>query len=69
MSSVFFTLIVLVALGSFLYTLYGRLRLLLAAQPVNRFDRIGERLMAVLVYAFGQKKFVMGEQPAGGCMW
>lgn len=65
MSSVFFTLLVLVALGSFLYTLYGRLRLLLAAQPVNRFDRIGERFQAVLVYAFGQRKFVTGEQPAG----
>jgi Fe-S oxidoreductase len=65
MSAVLFTLIVLVAVGSFLYTLYGRLRLLRAAQPVNHFDHIGERLMAVLVYAFGQKKFVKDEQPAG----
>jgi Fe-S oxidoreductase len=65
MSSVFFTLIVFVAAGSFLLTLYSRVRLLLAAQPVGRFDRLGTRLQAVLLYAFGQKKFVEGEQPAG----
>lgn len=65
MSAVLLTLIALVAVGGFLYTLYERLRLLLAARPVNHFDRIGERLMAVLVYAFGQKKFVKDEQPAG----
>jgi Fe-S oxidoreductase len=65
MSLVLFALVVLVALGYFVRTLAGRLRLLLAAGPVPRFDRIGERLKAVLVYAFGQKKFVIGEQPAG----
>src|SRR5213593_1806385 len=65
MSLLLFTLVVLVALGFFFRTLYGRFHLLLAARPVNRFDRIGERVKAVLVYAFGQKKFVVGEQPAG----
>src|SRR5882724_11869255 len=65
MSLLLFTLVVFVALGFFFRTLYGRFQLLRAAGPVPRFDRIGERLKAVLVYAFGQKKFVIGEQPAG----
>ncbi len=64
-SAVIFTLVVLAAIGHFAHTLYGRLRLLMAARPVDRFDRIPDRLMATLVYAFGQKKFVVGEQPAG----
>jgi Fe-S oxidoreductase len=65
MSRWIFLSVVLVALGFFCLTLYNRLRLLLAAQPVNRFDRISDRLRAVVVYVFGQKKFVTGEQPAG----
>jgi len=65
MSLLAFLLIVFVAIGFFVRTIYERLRLLRAAQPVHRFDRIGERVRAVLVYAFGQKKFVVGEQPAG----
>jgi len=66
MSVVLFTLAVLVGGGFFVYTIYSRLQLLLAARPVERLDRIGERINAVLVYAFGQKKFVSGEeQPAG----
>ncbi len=65
MSGVLFLLVVLAALGFFVFTLYGRLRLLLAAGPVKRFDRIAERIKAVVVYAFGQQKFVVGEQPAG----
>ncbi len=65
MSAVLFTLVVLIAGGFFAYTLYGRFRLLAAARPVNRFDRMPERIRATLVYAFGQKKFVVGEQPAG----
>lgn len=65
MSLGLFVLIVLVALGSFVYTLYGRFRLLLAARQVGRLDQIKERVKGVLVYGFGQKKFVTGEQPAG----
>ena len=65
MSSILFLLVVLGGLGSFAYSLFDRFRLLLAAKPVDRFDRVGERIKAVMVYAFGQKKFVVGEQPAG----
>lgn len=60
-----FSLAVLVALGIFIRTLYDRFQLLRAARPVARFNHIGQRLKAVLVFAFWQKKFVVGEQPAG----
>jgi Fe-S oxidoreductase len=43
----------------------ARARLLLHARPAARFDRIGERVRRTAVYAFGQKKFLAGEQPAG----
>jgi len=59
------TLVLLVGVGLFSYTLYRRFILLQAAPPDYRFDRIGERIKGVLVYAFGQKKFLLGEQPAG----
>ncbi|MBI3801653.1 MAG: (Fe-S)-binding protein [Deltaproteobacteria bacterium] len=65
MSSLLFALVVLVAMGLFVHTVYDRVRLLLASRPIDRFDQLAERLKAVLVYAFGQKKFVTGEQPAG----
>src|SRR5215208_3546471 len=65
MSVALFTLAVLIGGGFFVYTMYSRLQLLLAAKPIERLDRIGERINAVLIYAFGQKKFVSGEQPAG----
>ncbi|NOT57551.1 MAG: (Fe-S)-binding protein [Deltaproteobacteria bacterium] len=65
MSVALFTLAILIGGGFFVYTLHVRFQWLQAAQPVARFDRIGARINAVLVYAFGQKKFVTGEQPAG----
>src|SRR5258708_37050585 len=58
MTGILFTLCVLAAMGVFFYQLWGRFRLLLSAVPVPRFDRIPERARAVLVYAFGQRKFV-----------
>lgn len=65
LSAVIFSLAVVVAGGFFVYTLYNRFRLLQAARPVARFDRIPERFAALLLYGFGQKKFIVGEQPAG----
>src|SRR2546429_5457129 len=56
--AVVFTLCVVVALGVFVRQLWQRFNLLRAAAPVNRFDRIVERLQAVAVYFFGQQKFV-----------
>jgi Fe-S oxidoreductase len=61
MSTLIFTLMVIGALGYFGRTIYRRVQVLLKVTPMNRFDRITERIQAVLVYAFGQKKFVQRE--------
>ncbi len=61
MSTVMFTLLIIVGLGYFGRTIYRRFGVLLKATPVDRLDRIPERIQAVLVYAFGQKKFVQRE--------
>ena len=59
------TLITLAAVSLFGHTLYRRFLLLRAARTDQRFERIGERIKGVLIYAFGQKKFLRDEQPAG----
>ncbi len=61
LSAIAFTLCILVALGIFVRQLWGRFNLLRAARPAALFDRIPERIEAMLVYAFGQKKFVRPE--------
>jgi Fe-S oxidoreductase len=43
----------------------SRARLLLAARPAARFDRIPERIKLTALYGLGQKKFLTGEQPSG----
>ncbi len=65
MSTLIFLLMVAVGLGYFGRTMYRRVAVLTKVQGVPRFDRVPDRIRAVLVYAFGQKKFVVGEQPAG----
>src|SRR5262245_26961240 len=56
-----FTLCLVVALGVFVRQLWGRFNLLRAATAVARFDRIPDRIRAVLVYAFGQKMFLRSD--------
>lgn len=58
MTGILFTLCILAAVGVFFYQLWRRFQLLRSAVAVSRFDRIPERVRAVLLYAFGQKKFV-----------
>lgn len=58
-------LLLAVALGLFGYTNLRRVQVLLAVRVDRRLDRIGERIRRVLIYAFGQKKLLAGEQPAG----
>jgi len=65
MNTVIFTLVLAAFLGYFARTIYRRFVVLTKVKPVMRWDRIPERVKAVLVYAFGQKKFLIGEQPAG----
>jgi Fe-S oxidoreductase len=61
LSAIVFTLCVVAALGVFFRQLWGRFNLLRAAVPVARFDRIPDRVRAVGVYFFGQRKFVRPE--------
>jgi Fe-S oxidoreductase len=54
-----------IAMISFAWILGMRLRLLFAARPAARLDRIPERIKRTAIYGFGQMKFLKGEQPAG----
>ncbi len=65
MSHVAFPIVFGIALLVFVGTIGGRIRLLATARPARRFDRLPERVQRTIVYAFGQKKFLTGEQPAG----
>jgi Fe-S oxidoreductase len=60
-SALVFTLCLVVAMAIFFRQLRDRFNLMRAARAVPRFDRIPERIRAVLVYAFGQKKFIRPE--------
>src|SRR5580765_8753164 len=66
MNALIFAVVLVVALGLLARILYRRTTVLLKVVPVARFDRIPERIRAVLEYAFGQKKFIVGEQPLEG---
>lgn len=66
MSTIVFSVMLIVALGYLARTLYRRFVVLTKVVPVARFDRIPERLRAVAEYVLGQKKFVVGEQPLKG---
>ncbi|MBI4518390.1 MAG: (Fe-S)-binding protein [Deltaproteobacteria bacterium] len=65
MNAVIFALVLAAFLGYFARTMYGRVMVLAKMKPVMRWDHLAQRLQAVLVFALGQKKFVIGEQPAG----
>ncbi len=55
-----------VGLGVFAYSAYHRTRLLMAGQPLGRFDQIPKRIMYVIQVALGQKK--MFKEPLAGFM-
>ena len=65
MSHVVFPILWAVGLLVFAGLIVLRARVLFAARPAARFDRIPERLKRAVVYGLGQKKFLSGEQPAG----
>ena len=52
----FFGLLLLFAVGAFVYSMSRRVRVLLATAPENRFDRIGTRIRKTIEYAFLQKR-------------
>jgi Fe-S oxidoreductase len=61
MSTLIFSALIIIAVGYFGRTIYRRFGVLLRVAPANRFDRVPERIRSLLVYAFGQKKFVQRE--------
>ncbi len=65
MSHVAFPIVWAIALLLFAGILATRARLLLAAKPAQRFDRVGARLRRAVVDGLGQRKFLSGEQPSG----
>ena len=60
MSEPLFPIALAIAMAAFGWTLARRARLLFAARPAGRFDRIPERIKQTIVYGFGQKKFLAG---------
>jgi Fe-S oxidoreductase len=62
MSPILTSIILAGGLGFFAWTAWHRTRLLLALKPQNRFDHIGERIKAVLVFGFGQKRLLDPEE-------
>ena len=66
MSTLIFAILLAVAASILGRTLYRRFAVLTKVVPVARFDRLGERVSAVLQYVLGQKKFVVGSQPLPG---
>ncbi len=65
MSHVVFPILWGIGLLVFAGIMAVRTRLLLAARPAARLDRIPERIRRTVVYGLGQKKFLVGEQPSG----
>ena len=65
MSPIAFPIVWAIGLIVFAAIIAGRARLVLAARPASRLDRIPERLKRAVVYGLGQRKFLTGEQPAG----
>jgi Fe-S oxidoreductase len=61
LTAILFSSCIVVALGAFVYQLWGRFNVLRSVAPAKRFDRIVERVRVLLIYAFGQKKFVRPE--------
>src|SRR5216117_1114154 len=61
LTAILFTVCLLVAVGLFIYQVWGRFNLLRAATGRFTLDRIAERLWAVVTIALGQKKFIRPE--------
>jgi len=61
---VWFWIATVVGVGGVVYSLSRRFQVLRLGRAENRFDRVGERLKRVLVYAIGQKK--MFDDPFAG---
>ncbi len=63
-----FSVILITSLGSFVFLMYRRIKVLFAARPIDRFDRIGERIKGVLVYYLGQRRILDPKHIGAGVM-
>ena len=70
MNPLFTGLLLVVGVGVFSKTMLGRLRGMasLKAEPGNRLDRKGDRLKALAIFGFGQKRMVDPEEFVPGFM-
>ena len=57
-SAIAMSVLLVVAFGVFTALMLPRTKLLLRAKPEARFDRIGDRVAAVLKFAFGQARLM-----------
>ncbi|MEL6823449.1 MAG: (Fe-S)-binding protein, partial [Calditrichota bacterium] len=53
-----FTILLVAAVISFIYFMYLRIKVLFAAQPVDRFNNYGERFRSLTVYYLAQKRML-----------
>src|SRR6185295_16892923 len=68
MSPLFAGAIVFLMLLAFSITMAWRIAAMRALKPENRFDRLGERTKALMLFGFGQKRMVDREELAPGLM-
>jgi len=68
MSPIITGLLLLVALSFFAITMTGRVQALLVMKPENRLDHPLQRLRALLLFGFGQKRMVDPEERGPGAM-
>ena len=69
MSPLVTSLLLAVGVGAFGFTMFGRMKALLALKPdASRFNRIPERLGALLKFGLGQKRMVDPEEFTPGLM-
>ncbi len=57
------TVLLLGAMGIFCYVAYGLVKILLLGTKEDRFDQISERIKAVLIFVFGQRRVI--REPSG----
>lgn len=68
LATVLFTILLAAAVGSFVFLMIRRVKVLMAAAPIDRFDRVGERLKGVLVYYIGQRRILDPKHLGAGIM-
>ena len=58
MNPVLITLLLIIGLAIFVHTMVGKIRLLMALEPIDRIDHIKKRIENMIILALGQKRLV-----------